>query len=100
MFENDTIFVGSVSDGLGSSLYSKDGARLACECMIDILKNENSEVDFNALSDKITKHWQQLVEQNNGVIQGLQNNKFVLSVSKRKNNSCRTIRRCDDFTTH
>ena len=45
VFENETIFVGSVSDGLGSSLHSKDGARLACECVIDILKKENSSVD-------------------------------------------------------
>lgn len=40
LFENDTIFIGSVSDGLGSSLHSKDGAALACECVIDILKKK------------------------------------------------------------
>ena len=53
VFDNDTIFIGSVSDGLGSSLHSKDGAALACECVIDILKNENSEVDLIELSHKI-----------------------------------------------
>jgi hypothetical protein len=68
VFENETIFIGSVSDGLGSSVNSKEGARLACECVIDILKKENSEVDFNTLSDKITKQWQHLVELNNGLI--------------------------------
>ncbi len=85
VFENDTIFVGSVSDGLGSSLYSKDGARLACECMIDILKNENSEVDFNALSDNITKHWQHLVEQNNGLIKDYRTTNSFVSVFKKEN---------------
>ena len=84
VFETDTIFIGSVSDGLGSSLHSKDGARLACECVIEILKNENSEFDFNALSDKITKHWQQLVEQNNGVIKDYRTTNSFVSVFKKE----------------
>ena len=53
VFETDTIFIVSVSDGLGSSLHSDEGARLVCECVIDILKNESSAVDFKKLSDKI-----------------------------------------------
>ena len=98
VFENDTIYIGSVSDGLGSSLHSKDGARLACECVVDILKNENSEVDFNALSDKITKHWQHLVEQNKGLIKDYRTTNSFVSVLK--NNSCGSVRRCNDFITH
>jgi len=84
VFENDTIYIGSVSDGLGSSLHSKDGARLACECVVDILKNENSEVDFNALSDKITKHWQHLVEQNKGLIKDYRTTNSFVSVLKKE----------------
>lgn len=82
VFENDTIFIGSVSDGLGSSLHSKDGAQLACECVIDILKKENSEVDFNTLSDKITKQWQHLVNQNNGLIKDYRTTNSFVSVFK------------------
>lgn len=84
VFENDTIFIGSVSDGLGSSLRSNDGARMACECVIDILKNENSEFDFNALSDKITRHWQHLVEQNKGVIKDFRTTNSFVSVFKKE----------------
>lgn len=84
VFENDTIFIGSVSDGLGSSLHSKDGARLACECVIDILKKENSEVDFNALSDKLTKQWQHLVKQNNGLIKDYRTTNSFVSVFKKE----------------
>ncbi|MBD3724156.1 MAG: protein phosphatase 2C domain-containing protein [Flavobacteriaceae bacterium] len=84
VFENDTIYIGSVSDGLGSSLHSKDGARLACECVIEILKNENSKVDFNALSDKITKHWQHLVEQNKGLIKDYRTTNSFVSVFKKE----------------
>ncbi len=84
VFENETIFVGSVSDGLGSSLHSKDGARLACECVIDILKKENSEVDFNALSDKLTKQWQHLVKQNNGLIKDYRTTNSFVSVFKKE----------------
>ena len=84
VFENETIFVGSVSDGLGSSLHSKDGARLACECVIDILKNENSEVEFNTLSGKITKQWHHLVEQNNGVIKDYRTTNSFVSVFKKE----------------
>lgn len=84
VFENDTIYIGSVSDGLGSSLHSKDGARLACECVVDILKNENSEVDFNASSDKITKHWQHLVEQNKGLIKDYRTTNSFVSVLKKE----------------
>lgn len=85
VFDNDTIFIGSVSDGLGSSLHSKDGAALACKCVIDILKNENSEVEFNTLSDKITKQWKHLVEQNNGLIKDYRTtNSFVAVFKKEK----------------
>lgn len=84
VFENDTIFIGSVSDGLGSSLHSKEGAKLACECVIDILKKENSEVDFNALSDKITKQWQHLVKQNNGLIKDYRTTNSFVSVFKKE----------------
>ena len=84
VFENDTSFIGSVSDGLGSSLRSNDGARLACECVIEILKNENSEVDFNTLSDKITKHWQHLVEQNKGLIKDYRTTNSFVSVFKKE----------------
>lgn len=82
VFENDLIFVGCVSDGLGSSLHSKDGARLACECVIDILKNEVSEIDSNTLSAKITKQWQHLVEQNNGLINDYRTTNSFVSVFK------------------
>ena len=84
LFENDTIFIGSVSDGLGSSLHSKDGARLACECVIDILKKENSEIGFNTLSDKITKQWQHLVEQKNGLIKDYRTTNSFVSVFKKE----------------
>jgi len=84
VFENDTIFIGSVSDGLGSSLRSNDGARMACECVVDILKNENSEVDLNTLSDKITKQWQHLVEQNNGLIRDYRTTNSFVSVFKKE----------------
>lgn len=82
VFENDNIFIGSVSDGLGSSINSKDGARLACECVIDVLMKENSEVDFNTLSDKITKQWQHLVELNNGLIKDYRSTNSFVSVFK------------------
>ncbi len=82
VFENERFFIGSVSDGLGSSLHSNDGARLACECVIDILKKENSEVDFNTLSDKITKQWQQLIEQNSGLIKDYRTTNSFISVFK------------------
>jgi hypothetical protein len=82
VFENERIFIGSVSDGLGSSLHSNYGARLACECVIDILKKENSEVDFNTLSDKITNQWQHLVELNNGLIKDYRTTNSFISVFK------------------
>ena len=82
IFENDTIFICTVSDGLGSSRLSKDGAALACECVVDILKKENSETGFNALSDKITKKWEHLVKQNNGLIKDYRTTNSFISVFK------------------
>jgi hypothetical protein len=52
--------------------------------VIEILKNENSEVDFNALSDKITKHWQHLVEQNKGLIKDYRTTNSFVSVLKKE----------------
>lgn len=84
VFENETIFVSSVSDGLGSSLHSKDGARLACECVINILKKEDSEVELNTLSDKIAKQWQHLVEQNDGLTKDYRTTNSFVSVFKKE----------------
>lgn len=84
VFEDDTIFIGSVSDGLGSSIHSKEGARLACECVIDIMKKKVSEIDFNTLSDKITKQWQHLVEQNNGLIKDYRTTNSFITVFKKE----------------
>lgn len=82
VFENDSVFIGSVSDGLGSSLHSKDGAQLACECVIDILKEENSDIELNSLSDKITKQWEHLIEQNYGLIKDYRTTNSFVSVFK------------------
>ena len=84
VFENETIFIGAVSDGLGSSLHSKEGARLACECVIDILKKEVSVIYFNTLSDKITKQWQHLVVQNNELINDYRTTNSFVSVFKKE----------------
>lgn len=84
VFENETIFIVSVSDGLGSSIHSKDGAQLACECVINILKKESSGVDFNTLSDKITNQWQHLVEQNNGLLKDYRTTNSFISVFKKE----------------
>lgn len=84
VFENDTVFVGSVSDGLGSSFHSKEGARLVCECVINILKTESSEVDFNTLSNKIIKQWQHLVEQEKGLIKDYRTTNSFISVFKKE----------------
>ena len=84
-FENDTIYIVSVSDGLGSSLLSDEGARLACECVIDVLKKESSEVDFKNLSEKITNEWQQLVEQKQGLIKDYRTTNSFVFVLKNEN---------------
>lgn len=84
VFENETIFIFSVSDGLGSSIHSKDGAQLACKCVIDILKNKSSEVDFKKLSDKIIKQWQHIVEQNQGLIKDYRTTNSFVSVFKKE----------------
>ena len=50
--------------------------------VIDILKKENSKVDFNTLSDKITKQWQHLVELSNGLIKDYRSTNSFVSVFK------------------
>lgn len=83
-FENDTIYIVSVSDGLGSSLHSDEGAKLACECVIEILKNESSEVDFKNLSEKVINEWKQLVEQKQGLIKDYRTTNSFVSVFKKE----------------
>lgn len=84
VFENDRIYVVSVSDGLGSSLHSQEGACLACECVIDIFKEESSEVDFNTLSDKITSQWHHIVEQKGSIKDYRTTNSFISVFKKEK----------------
>ncbi len=84
-FETDTIYIVSVSDGLGSSLHSDEGAKLACGCVIDILANENSGVDFKNLSEKIVNEWQQLAKLKQGLIKDYRTaNSFVAVFKKEK----------------
>ena len=58
LMENDDILIVSVSDGLGSSKYSLEGAKLACDTVIEKLKDFQFTSDLQLLNEQIKTHWE------------------------------------------
>lgn len=77
--EDETLFIVSVSDGLGSSIFSKEGAQIACECVIDAFKKANSSINCSQLSELLTINWQDRIEQKQGQLKDYRTaNSFII----------------------
>ena len=63
IFENDIHLIVSVADGLGSSLHSLEGARIACECVINAAQNWKIDQQLSELDLMIRKNWDNIIAQ-------------------------------------
>lgn len=63
IFENDIHLIVSVADGLGSSVNSLDGARIACECVINVVQNWKIDQELSELDLRIRNNWDYIIAQ-------------------------------------
>ncbi len=61
VFEDYNILVVTVSDGLGSSKYSLEGAKKACEIVVSESRKINNNVDVNFLNESILNKWEKSI---------------------------------------
>ena len=57
VFENDEFLITTVSDGLGSSKNSLEGAQIACKSVIDEIQKFQLSSELQFLSNKIKERW-------------------------------------------
>lgn len=58
VFENEDLLIATVSDGLGSSTRSLEGAKMACTSVIEVIKHFQLKSDLPVLNEQIKKHWE------------------------------------------
>ncbi|MEI6882648.1 MAG: protein phosphatase 2C domain-containing protein [Bacteroidota bacterium] len=58
VFENDDLMISVVSDGLGSSKNSLDGAKVACKSVIEEIQNFKLTSDLSLLNELIKTRWE------------------------------------------
>lgn len=82
---NDSLLVVSVSDGLGSSNKSLDGAKLACRVVWKCVQAMLDLPDWNGLATAIPHIWNAAIQQQEGDKREYRTtNSFVAVVKKRK----------------
>jgi serine/threonine protein phosphatase PrpC len=62
VFENDEFLITTVSDGLGSSKNSLEGAQIACKSVIDEIQNFQLSSELQFLNNKIKEKWKKEIE--------------------------------------
>ena len=61
--ENEEVLIATVSDGLGSSKHSLDGAKLACKTIIEEVTNFKRTTDLHLLNEQIKRSWENEIYQ-------------------------------------
>lgn len=63
VFENESFLIATISDGLGSSKKSSEGARIACKIVIDEIQNFQISSDLQILNTRIKTLWEKAIYQ-------------------------------------
>lgn len=84
-YEDNSILINTISDGLGSSKYSLEGANTACNCVIMALRNFRTNADLSLLDYKIRTYWTKEIELKIDPISNYRTtNSFVAILKKEK----------------
>lgn len=62
VFENDEFLITTVSDGLGSSKNSLEGAQIACKCVIVEIQKIQLSSEIQILNNRIKENWKKEIE--------------------------------------
>lgn len=83
--ENEEVLIATVSDGLGSSKHSLDGAKLACKTIIEEVTNFKRTTDLHLLNEQIKRSWENEIYQISDFINDFRTtNSFVAVLKKEK----------------
>jgi serine/threonine protein phosphatase PrpC len=84
--DNDNCLIATLSDGLGSSLHSSEGAQIACRTIVDYFKsNLNQQFDSNYINECILKEWEIRVrEKSQAIAEYRTTNSFIVVLKKEK----------------
>jgi hypothetical protein len=83
VFESNNLFIVTVSDGLGSSKFSLEGAAVACNTVIEEINRFNFLKDISALNSSIPEAWKRKIADKPGNIKDYRTaNSFVVVMKK------------------
>jgi serine/threonine protein phosphatase PrpC len=84
--ENDDYLIATLSDGLGSSLHSEEGAQIACRTIVDYFKNVlNQQFDLNGINEYILQEWEKRVSEKSQIVADYRTtNSFIVVLKKEK----------------
>lgn len=85
VFENDEFLITTVSDGLGSSKNSLEGAQIACKSVIYEIQNFQLSSELQILNNKIKENWNKEIELfSNSMSDFRTTNSFIAVFKKQK----------------
>jgi hypothetical protein len=84
IIDNDDLLVATVSDGLGSSKDSLEGAIVACKSVTDIIANFRLTVDNQTLDERIRETWLKEIKLKSDTIEDFKTANSFVAVFKRE----------------
>ena len=85
VLDNDDLLIATVSDGLGSSINSLDGAKLACKTVIEEIMDLKLTSDLHLLNGNIKTRWEDEINKlSNSIKDYRTTNSFVTVLKKDK----------------
>lgn len=84
-FEDDNLLVVAISDGLGSSKNSLEGAQEACKIVISEIKKIEEIEEINFLSETILYKWEKSIESKLGNAKDYRTTNSFIAVMKNSN---------------
>jgi serine/threonine protein phosphatase PrpC len=85
LFEDDEFLITTVSDGLGSSKNSLEGAQIACKCVIVEIQNFQLSSEIQILNNRIKENWKKEIESISKNMSDFRTtNSFVAIIKKEK----------------
>ena len=83
VFENDILLIAAVSDGLGSSKNSLQGAMIACRCVINEIWNFKLSTELSYLDTKIKENWLNEIKKQADAISNYRTTNSFIAVFKK-----------------
>jgi serine/threonine protein phosphatase PrpC len=84
VFENDEFLISTVSDGLGSSIYSLEGAQIACKSVIDEIQKFLLSSELQFLNNMVKERWKKEIESISSSVSDYRTTNSFIAVFKKE----------------